>query len=77
MQHYSLSAEINGLQVRVLPGSPLKITNKTQAISISVPIGFVIRLLALCYQFATLEQPLGASGFSAEQIATWASGTNF
>jgi hypothetical protein len=23
MQHYSLSAEINGLQVRVLPGSPL------------------------------------------------------
>ena len=24
MQHYSLSAEINGLQVRVLPGSPLQ-----------------------------------------------------
>jgi hypothetical protein len=24
MQHHSLSAEINGLQVRVLPGSPLQ-----------------------------------------------------
>src|SRR6516162_1585493 len=29
MQHYSLSAEISGLQVRVLPGSPLILDDLT------------------------------------------------